>query len=599
MNEDNRIENIVKIYKERFPMGWIDSLVWDKTQNKKSLVNVQEKVAEFKQDVFILFAQSIILGEYIIKDDYATRLESLQELFADAEVHDNEQSKLKTVAINSFNEMTYQLGAVISRFRHVMTMLNDKYGERQTKYIVNAYRIKHKNSWDKSYGRFYDILIEITYTDHFLSYDEETIANLILYHSELSEAVQKKVLQDSSLLLLEILDDKCLFLLKKLLVDDNAEFDYMIDFNHYHYDARDLPFKYFKEMNKLFEFYRSEAYSSNDSLGRDLDVKSRNNTLSIGQFSLLMKYYKDTSNTNKEQINNILKDFDSLYDQKLAQPIKEPFERYALYTLKNYMYNSRFSFLMQDTGYTFGQLQKDLNEIIGIQNQTGVLNFYPFRKAFSKALQLFHTNDAIKKENFQELKDFLQQCIVKFTEAIEWCKTYYFYPIQNQYKECLVKVDGFGDVFIASSFCRPVKYGKLIDDLNTFKNQALLVDNEIALLEEKAELKKIKNDIDHSKTREVEVLSVFTAIITFLFGTIGFFAENKNNDFLHLVFSIFGLGAILLIFVSGIHLVTMRKEEKFWDYFKHPRAWFCLLTIVVCIILLLKFIVIVKALPVA
>ena len=38
MNEDNRIENIVKIYKERFPMGWIDSLVWDKTQNKKCII---------------------------------------------------------------------------------------------------------------------------------------------------------------------------------------------------------------------------------------------------------------------------------------------------------------------------------------------------------------------------------------------------------------------------------------------------------------------------------------------------------------------------------------------------------------------------------
>ena len=62
----------------------------------------------------------------------------------------------------------------------------------------------------------------------------------------------------------------------------------MIDFKQFYYDARELTFRYFKEMNKLFEFYREEKYS-NDSLGYDLDIKARNNTLTIGQFSLLMK----------------------------------------------------------------------------------------------------------------------------------------------------------------------------------------------------------------------------------------------------------------------------------------------------------------------
>lgn len=586
MNNDNKIEQIVTIYKNSFPMGWMDGFSWTKTDNKKSLVSVQEKIGVFKKEVFELLAQSILMGEYIIKQNYFNTLESLQELLANGEMLVDEKNKLKLVAVKSFNEMTYHLGGVVSRFQHLMTMLNDKYGERQSKYVVNAYKLKHRGVWDEDYSHFYDILIEVTYTDHFLSYDESTIQNLILFHSELSDAVQKKILPEASLLILDVLDDKCLFLLKKLLVDDGKEFDYMIDFKHYHYNASELTFRYFKEMNKLFEFYREEKYS-NDSLGNDLDIKARNKTLTIGQFSLLMKYYKDSKNTGKEQINNILKDFDAKYDAKPVINVKEPFDRYALYTLKNYMYNCRFSFLMQSPSYTFEQLKEDLNEIIGIQNQTGVLNFYPYRKAFNKAMQLFHDNFTINKEGCQDFKRFLQLCISKFTEAIEWCKTYYFYPIQNQYQECLVKVDGLGEVFIASSFCRPVKYGKLEDELKTFKNQSLLVDNEIALREEKVELKKIRDDINHARTKEIEVLSVFTAIITFLFGTIGFFAENKNNDFLHLIFSIFGLGAILLIFVSGIHLLTMKKEEKVVDYFKHPRAWFCFITIIASISLLI------------
>ena len=101
----------------------------------------------------------------------------------------------------------------------------------------------------------------------------------------------------------------------------------------------------------------------------------------------------------------------------------------------------------------------------------------------------------------------------------------------------MVKVDGLGEVFIASSFCRPVKYGKLEDELKTFKNQSLLVDNEIALHEEKVELKKIRDDINHARTKEIEVLSVFTAIITFLFGTIGFLRRTRTTIF----FTLFSL----------------------------------------------------------
>lgn len=173
-----------------------------------------------------------------------------------------------------------------------------------------------------------------------------------------------------------------------------------------------------------------------------------------------------------------------------------------------------------------------------------------------------------------------------------------FYPIQSLFRECLTVVRDFGAVFVASSFCRPISYNKLKDELDVYKNKALYLDNEIEVRKERLELVKIKKDIDNSRTRDIEVLSFFTAIITFIFGTIGFFAENKNSDFLHLMYSIFGLGAILLIFVSGIHLVTVRKEENPWDYFKHPRAWFCILTIVASAALLVWLIINVNALSV-
>lgn len=585
MKNRSRIEQIVELFKKSFPMGWMDGLDWT-ASSADALATVKDKQKSFEDETFYLFSQSVLSGEYLIRGGYSGGLESMYELLSNAELYDDESNQLKTVAVRSFNEMTYLMIEVIRGYRHFLTTLNNKYAERQTKYIFNAYRVHHQINSSNPYGGMYSILIEITRTDHFLSYGKKTIDNLIVYHTELTKVIEVKNLSEKVRLSLDVLNKKCLFLLKKLLVDDNREFDYMIDFKPHHYDTSRMDLGYLVEMDRKFEFYRAESYS-NDARGNEMDVRARNQSLPIGQYTLLMKYYKDSKSTSSQQIDNILKDFNKYYDYLSGLFTKRPLDIYALGTLKNYMYNCRFSFLMSNPAYTFEQLQADLNEIIDIQYKTGILNFYPYRKAFEKALQLFRQCETVERVKLEHYKDFLRLCITKFSEAMQWCRTNCFYPIQNTYRECLVPVTGYGSaVFVASSYCRPVRYDKLKDELNYFKSQALLVDNEIALREEQEEMRSLKKDIDNSRTKEVEVLSFFTAIITFLFGTIGFFADNKNNDFLHLIFSIFGLGAILLIFVSGIHLTTMRKENKVTDYFKHPRAWFCIFTIIVSVVLL-------------
>ena len=584
MKRDTRIAEIVDLFKKSYPMGWMDSYDWA-ASGEDSLATVKANLKTFEEETFYLFAQSVLRGEYIIRANYQESLEPLVELLSNGELYDDETIPLKSIAIREFNAMTYKLVEVIKSYRYLLTTLNNKYAERQTKYIINAYRVQYRIDSSDAFGALYNILIDVTRIDHFLSYGKNTIDNLILYHTELAVQLSSKNFGDKVMLVVDIMNKKCQFLLKKLLVDDNKEFDYMIDFKPIHYDTGGLDLGYLKEMDERFDFYRADSYG-NEVRGNDMDVRAHNRNLPIGQYTLLMKYYKDSKNTRNPQIDNILAEFNKLHDSLAAQFTKRPLDIYALGTLKNYMYNCRFSFLMANPSYDFEQLQKDLNDIVDIQYKTGVLNFYPYRKAFEKALQLFRNEENTEKDVLSRYKEFMLHCIASFEEAMKWCRTNCFYPIQNTYRECLVPVTGFGAVFIASSFCRPVRYDKLRDELNYFKSQVLLVDNEMALRKEQEEMRSLKKDIDNSRTREVEILSVFTAIITFLFGTIGFFADNKENDFLHLIFSVFGLGAILMIFVSGIHILTMRREKTAGDYFKHPRMWFCLLMILASVVLI-------------
>lgn len=373
------------------------------------------------------------------------------------------------------------------------------------------------------------------------------------------------------------------FLIKKLLIEDNKDFDFLIDFVPRHYDASTLNISFFKELDEKFEFYRNEVYS-NESYTMELDAEAINRSLKIGEYALLMKCYKDSPNTVLSQIENILADFKKLHSILWSKFDRRPFDRYALNTLKNYMYNCCLSFRMKDDNYTFGDLSKDILEVVDMQRRTGVYNFYPFRKAIEFILKTFKTNSELSEKDMGSQKKLLQKCITWFEEAIEWCHATKFYPIQCLYNECIVTVDKFGAVFIASNYCRPVKYEKLKDELNRYKNQLLSIGNEIEVRKERIEISKVRKEIDESRMKQVEILSFFTAIITFLFGTIGFFAKNENVSFYQLVSSIFGLGGVLLIFVCGIHLVTMRREKSFIDYFCHPRMWFCLFTIIVSII---------------
>lgn len=584
----SKIQELLSLFASEFPNGWLDSFQWDNEEDsEESYCQIRNKIEEFHQESFYLLASSILSGEYILRGNIVNDLIAFINRLYDSELKTDESNILKNLNVKEFNNLTKEYIQIIQSYRYLLADLDNKYELNHIDYIVNAYR-KNSDVCNNSFcGLCFPILITITRIDHLLSSDKHTITKLILCHNDLEEIIKNPIITSKNKVVLSILNEKCLFLLKKLLIDDNRDFDFLIDFKHHHYDTANLRFIYLDKYDRYFEFYRTEAYS-NENLGRELDRKSYENKLSIGLHTLLIKYYKDSNGTDKSQIDNILSDFNELYKRLMSTFSKRPFDKYALRTMINYMYNCNISYKMRNmnTSYSFENLQDDINEIIRLQNSTGIFNFYPFRKAILWLKEYFESHNTLSEMQSKQYRELLSLCIEKFEKSIQWCKEMCFFPIQNTYSECITKVDDFGPVFVASSFCRPVKYQNLRDELNEYKNLALSIDNQIAIREDRIKLEKLKLEIENSKNRQIEILSFFSAVITFIFGTIGFFAENKNNDFIHLVYSIFGLGAILLIFVCGIHLVTMKKEDSFVEYFKHPRTWFCIITLLACFILI-------------
>lgn len=306
---------------------------------------------------------------------------------------------------------------------------------------------------------------------------------------------------------------------------------------------------------------------------------------------LLMKYYKDHKDTIEQQVQNLIAEFDHVYTRILPQFSNRRFDVYALNTLKNYMYNCRLSFRMNHN-YTYEKLCSDMIEIEQIQRITHIKNFYPFKKAIAFLIKDIRNdfNNVSYSENtlaqkYQALNDYIH----KFETAIHWCKEQHFYPVQLLYNECLKKDNNSGlIVFMPSSFSRPINYNKLEDELKQYKSEFGLMKGELNLQKEKARIELLKNEIDASKKSNIEILGLFTAVITFLFGCVNIFS-GTNNTIISLseqILHIMCLGIILLLFVSAIYILTIRRENELKNYLKHPRFILFGLSIIGYIIIL-------------
>ena len=114
--------------------------------------------------------------------------------------------------------------------------------------------------------------------------------------------------------------------------------------------------------------------------------ESHNKDVSLWSLSMLMRYYVKVFK-NHSQINNLLDLNDDQFGDTL--PIETNIvNAYADKSARNYMYNSRFSFRCQCLkDYTLHQMRADLDKIEAIQNETLIINYHPYQKAFEFSLQ--------------------------------------------------------------------------------------------------------------------------------------------------------------------------------------------------------------------
>lgn len=184
--------------------------------------------------------------------------------------------------------------------------------------------------------------------------------------------------------------------------------------------------------------------------------------------------------------------------------------------------------------------------------------------------------------NYKEKIDLLEELIGSYEKTLDWCHTHHFYPIQMPSEYCYV--EGLDiKLMLPSTFSKPIDYNKQYEALKTFKSELRFINESLQIIEQTKELNSLKDSLKATEKKYIEIGGIFVSAITFLFGTINIFTNDKASP-LQMFISTIGLGILLVLFASLLMLVVSKRE---WNSFK---SW-AIASIVIGYTILLCFII--------
>ena len=550
-------------------------------------------------------------GEYIVYLGLDEQLSLFKEQLIDIEPTGELSSCQELMKFSyEFNKFNRAISFVIDSYRYFIITLQNKYRLDNHHYLVNAFSKKGRDrDLSPLFRLFCDIELPITYLDHFFVSSDSQIRELIYSKNELESQIKNNDGRIKDILYVFL--TKCNFLLIKLLRGKEADNpEYLLDFE-YHLLDKDTGSKVFNTYLRLYDFYYKESYGENEPEIVEIRPRILEKSLSFKDIVLLAKYYKDTDSATIIQYDNLVKEFDSKYAQALSLFGERNYDKYAIRTLKNYIVNCRLSFVLKRIRPDFDQAVNEIEKIRAIQNETGIYNFYPYKKIveyYIHCLKDYLHSDTFEERTFDARFIETRKELRSLISAVKWCKECSFFPILNLFKDCTEVDDVLNfKVFTPSSYSRYVDYDELSNCIEDLKHELRQLEAEKAIIIETENVKELKREVSDARRTVIEVFGIFTGVVALVFGGMDLFTDKEipqsvintisssgenavsywNSIISSKLSSYLAFGSSLVVFVSLIYFIALPRENSFKDYFRHPKTVIFLLLLLISIILIL------------
>lgn len=511
------------------------------TIEEQSPININEIIEEYstqvEPEIFTWICRSVIEGDYIAHPDYKKNLDDIKkdlEIFRSGLLQLNEpinESNLDSSAVNSeaidLNEIIKPVLLCFERINVLLDQIEKRGNLKLHKplFIVNDESNKWVSEFSEAYRYASDInslLISIEYYDNFLTVDHNTLKSLAFIHTQINDQCP---IDDQ---IKELMRIKCHVLIKKILLrlDEDKAFSYRYVHNYQDKQLIDFkkPLTSFKEIDNLIINHYEDDIEGNSKV--NIEVKARpilqkrknGETLKYSDYQILSKYYKDKAQS-EEKLIELRELFDINSDSSYISNICDQ------YLLNNCLslYKDR-----QDDH----EIRNTYIHIKVLESANGIKNYFP-HLYFCKYLR-----DTLNR--IIETKSYIDQfdkLLIEFSEvkkdaykAYEWCKDRDFMSYRVPFDECLF-IDGEREhqkkLYIASSYILPNNYEQIkfeLDELsNDYQKFITIKDTVKETLKLTNEVNEAKRAFENAEKKNIEILSIFAAIVLFVAGEIQLF----------------------------------------------------------------------------
>lgn len=576
-------------YEKEFPDDWIDKLKWSSnSEADESFKLGQKKIAEFHKTCFINVSQSLFGGEYLFSIGSHNRAKRVFERYWTQEhycsnIGEDEYSfSLKEKLYNQYELLDNYIKDLFYDYTSFIISINERIEPISHKYIFKATTNPPiLNTGNKYFRLLKDLIFPLCHIEHHLSFSKRNLEQ-ITYLLERLKYEKEKETDERCLKVFQLAIYKASFILKKLLRKEDS-FEVLIDLQKTEITRSgitDFPVN----IQELFLYFEN-IHEGQPSIGAIVTKNQQSIFEGRGTFmqmAHLMNYYCAEDGT-KLQIEKLLKEFDQKYTNIYNKSIKHSFDKYALCTLRNYMYNCKLSYVLQQKDCTIEQLCGEIEIIENIQEETSIRNFYPYKKAIEFLLNKAKSKIDERDTTFDYNKtvQLLDSYIKKFDKNIDWCQNHCFYPVQLLLNECIVSIDN-DKIFLPSSISRPIDYDKLQKVRENFKSDIEFIRNSVIYIKDKIDTETIKEELRNTEKRYLEIGGILIGIVTFLFGSINIFSQQVSTP-RQLFESTMWLGVILVLFAILLVIVIEYWKGKI----NKIRVFICgaiflIYTIIVC-----------------
>lgn len=519
---------------------------------------------------------SLIAGEYLSNIEINERLDGAEEEIKDFPRYANTLSyEIQKRVLESSNT----INIIIENYKIFIKDVIDKYSEEQDFYLFtqNSHFEDIINGSDLSedyqkFVNYFITLLGIVRLENFPTTHKEYIMEVFEYSSKIS----KIIINEYSDISLEI-ESKVNFLKHKwkkrieninpyhsnyleggklkTIEDFNGDNEILNNWVSIIDTQYDLISSNWKDIiEKRVALYKNKAF----------------NTLTILQLHQLIKYYKDVK-PNLSKLNEI-----TLFIKGEADNLNNNencFTKYAYNIIYNYAVNNVFSLYIskEQNVNLITQKYKEIRESI-----KGAVNNYFLRFKYLEYLVNYLQSKILNDEKINFLNaysDLIEDCheeMQQYGNDIEWAKLNFNFVFMLPYEECLVscEIEGIETVFYPSTFVLPPSILKTERDYKVIKqkydnlllsyNTGKYFKNEIKKIEE------LGKNLDSKDFKAIEIISIFTAIITFVLSSIPAY-KFIDSVWESLLFML-SLATALSVFVTLILFSTRDLYKKWYAY---------------------------------